>query len=78
LTDYQPGEQGVPEDVNVDGTVAADLMPRFLARLIDGMILWLVFVVIIVPIVVVAAFGVVSRPDGWQDAHETQDTGPRR
>jgi len=56
LTDYQPGEQGVPEDVNVDGTVAADLMPRFLARLIDGMILWLVFVVIIVPIVVVAAF----------------------
>ncbi len=50
MTGQQPEQQGTND------LVAAELLPRFLARLIDGLILWMVFVVVIVPIVVVAVF----------------------
>lgn len=50
MTGQQPEQQGT------DDLVAAELLPRFLARLIDGLILWVVLVVVIVPIVVVAVF----------------------
>lgn len=36
---------------------AADLMPRFLARLIDGVALWFVMFIVIVPIVFVSILG---------------------
>jgi uncharacterized RDD family membrane protein YckC len=39
------------------GEVSADLMPRFLARLIDGLLLGFLMFVIIVPIVFVGIFG---------------------
>ncbi len=54
MTDQVPDEQSdVPAGASGE-PVAADLGPRFLARVIDGVLLWVVFLVIIVPIVVVA------------------------
>lgn len=50
-----PPEPPVPPS-EASGAVAADLVPRFLARLIDGLILWVVMIVIIVPI----AFAIIS------------------
>lgn len=56
MTDQVPDEQSdVPAGASGE-PVAADLGPRFLARVIDGVLLWVVFLVIIVPIVVVALF----------------------
>lgn len=40
-----------------DATEAADLMPRFLARLIDSVALWFVMFIVIVPIVFVSILG---------------------
>lgn len=56
MDDRQPEQNGNDGDDKSEGAVAADLMPRFLARLIDGVILWLVYIVVIVPIIVVAVF----------------------
>jgi len=52
LTDHESqGEATQPTEA-----AGADLMPRFLARLIDGFVLWIVMFVVIVPIVFVAIF----------------------
>ncbi len=46
-----------PRSTDDPGTeVPADLVPRFLARLIDGVILWFVFMVLLMPIVFSLAF----------------------
>ncbi len=47
------------EQPTAHGT-SADLMPRFLARLIDGVALWFVMFVVIVPIVFVSMIGTSS------------------
>ncbi len=54
MTDADPQDQ-MQEPTNV---VGADLMPRFLARLIDGLLLGFVMFVIIVPVVFVSILGV--------------------
>ncbi|GMQ94860.1 MAG: hypothetical protein BMS9Abin12_2371 [Acidimicrobiia bacterium] len=52
MTDQEPDQQG-DEAAGAPGTSAsADLGQRFLARLIDGVLLWLIFVAIIAPIIV--------------------------
>ncbi len=56
MTDQEPDEQTDAAAGASGEVVAADLGPRALARLIDGVLLWVVFMVIIVPIVVVALF----------------------
>jgi len=53
LTDHESQE----ESTQPAGATGADLMPRFLARIIDGFALWLVMFVVIVPIVFVAILG---------------------
>jgi uncharacterized RDD family membrane protein YckC len=57
MSEQEFGEQGEAAAGTPRDSTAADLGPRFLARLIDFVLLWFVFVVIIVPIVVVAMFG---------------------
>lgn len=47
--DREPEEQQSTDAAG--GEVPADLMPRFLARLIDGVILWLAFMVVVIPVV---------------------------
>jgi uncharacterized RDD family membrane protein YckC len=56
MTDQERNEQGDAAAGGPEAVVAAGLGPRFLARLIDGVLLWLVFLVVIVPIIVVALF----------------------
>jgi len=56
MTDQEPDQQGEAAPGAPGESASADLGPRFLARLIDFVLLWAVFLVIIVPIVVVAIF----------------------
>jgi len=57
MTDQpEPDQQGDAASGVPAETVSADIGPRFLARLIDGVLLGVVYVVIIVPIIVVAIF----------------------
>ena len=56
MTDHEPDAQGDAGGGAASAGRAAELGTRFLARLIDGVVLWAVFAVIIVPIVVVALF----------------------
>jgi len=56
MTEHEPDDHGDTTAGASGEVVAADLGPRLLARLIDGVLLWVVFLVIIVPIVVVALF----------------------
>lgn len=56
MTDQEPDQQGEAAPGAPGESTSADLGPRFLARLIDFVLLWAVFLVIIVPIVVVAIF----------------------
>jgi uncharacterized RDD family membrane protein YckC len=60
MTDQEPDQQGEAAGAP-GGSASADLGPRFLARLIDFVLLWVVFLVIIVPIVVVAIFSGPTR-----------------
>lgn len=61
MTDGELGQQ----DSGVAGDeVPADLMPRFLARLIDGVLLWIVFMVIVIPLVFSLIFSGASRFGG--------------
>jgi len=63
MTDQpEPDQQGdAASGVPVPAeTVSADIGPRFLARLIDGVLLGVVYVVIIVPIIIVAIFSEAS------------------
>ncbi|MCL1598455.1 MAG: RDD family protein [Actinomycetia bacterium] len=57
MTDREPENQN---ESTSDAEVPADLMPRFLARLIDGAILWFVFMILFVPIVFSLIFSGVS------------------
>lgn len=57
VTDQEPDHAGESAPDAGTGVVGAELGVRFVARLIDGVLLWAVFAIIIVPIVVVAAFG---------------------
>ena len=57
MTDAGEEFQG---DATVDGEVPADLMTRFLARLIDSVLLWAVFMVVLVPIIVATIFSTAS------------------
>ena len=56
MTDQQPDNSDQTGADAQGEEIGADLGVRFVARLIDAIILWLVFVIIIVPIVVVAIF----------------------
>jgi uncharacterized RDD family membrane protein YckC len=56
MTDQEPDQQGETVPGAPGESASADLGPRFLARLIDFVLLWAVFLVIIIPIVVVAIF----------------------
>jgi len=56
MTENEPEQPTEPNNADSNTTVSADLGPRFLARLIDGILLGVVFMVLIVPIVVVAIF----------------------
>lgn len=56
MTDQGPAEQGDATAGAQDNGASADLGKRFLARLIDFAILWVVYMVLIVPIVVIAIF----------------------
>ncbi len=60
MTDREPENESA-----VAGEVPADLMPRFLARLIDGAILWFVFMIIIVPILFSLIFSGVGGFGGF-------------
>jgi len=56
VTNQGSGEQGDAVEGTPGGGTAADLGPRFLARLIDFALLWAVYMVVVVPIVVIAIF----------------------
>ena len=56
MTDQEPDDQGEAAPGAPGESASADLGQRFVARLIDFVLLWAVFLVIIVPIVVVAIF----------------------
>lgn len=56
MTNQGSGEQGDAVEGAPGGGASADLGPRFLARLIDFALLWVAYLVVIVPIVVVAIF----------------------
>jgi len=60
MTDREPENESAAV-----GEVPADLMPRFLARLIDGAILWFVFMIIIVPILFSLIFSGVGGFGGF-------------
>lgn len=56
MTNHGSGEKSdATPGVPVDGA-SADVGPRFLARLIDFALLWVIYMVVIVPIVVIAIF----------------------
>jgi len=54
LTDNAQNQDQQPTD---SANESADLMPRFLARLIDGVALWFVMFIVIVPIIFVSILG---------------------
>jgi uncharacterized RDD family membrane protein YckC len=56
MTDHGPGEQGYATADASDRGASADLGKRFLARLIDFAILWVVYMVLIIPIVAISIF----------------------
>ena len=56
MTNHGSGEQGDAVESAPGSGASADLGPRFLARLIDFAMLWVAYLVVIVPIVVVAIF----------------------
>jgi len=56
VTEHESEQPSEPTGDESSGDVAADLGVRFLARLIDSVLLWFVFLVIIVPLVIVAIF----------------------
>jgi len=59
------GERGQQDSGAAGDEVPADLMPRFLARLIDGVLLWVVFMVILVPIMFSLIFSGTSGFGGF-------------
>ena len=56
MTNQGPGAQGDATAGAPGDGASADLGTRFLARLIDFALLWVVYLVVIVPIVVIAIF----------------------
>ena len=65
MTDREPDQQDDPAAVTSGVSASADLGVRFVARLIDGVLLGIVYMVLIVPIIVVAVFSGASGLGGF-------------